>query len=364
MVQKEVEMSFFKRLLTSIKDIDKYYLFTYGKLRKGFLYLFELCIIFGVVVSIASVYGLNNLKQNIANEIDKVPEYRIENNEFSIDSDTDIINEDKYYLKKVSNILMPSVFSNGDGPDMKLKILLSNSKYSDDRKVDYENYDGIFVGFYANEVLLYNTSTKMEYTYEKLKQEFGLTDNITKEVFTNFVKDELDVSSYLPSILIANIFRIFISSLIILVSFSILGYIYSKILKMKLTFASVVNISISAMTLPLILQMAYEVVKILTDFRIVYFDVLFTIISYLYIVVAIYLMHKNPSNINPDLIKVKSAKDDLDENIKQQELDKKAKKEKEEVKKKDREQEKKQEQGEGEDTTNEKPAPQANFKEL
>ena len=75
MSEENIEkMNFFKRIITSIKDFEKYAIFGVEKTRKAFAYLAILILIFSSVLSIIMTYtfsvsinkGINYLKDNIS----------------------------------------------------------------------------------------------------------------------------------------------------------------------------------------------------------------------------------------------------------------------------------------------------------
>ena len=121
------------------------------------------------------------------------------------------------------------------------------------------------------------------------------------------------------------------------------------------------NLSFSAITLPLTIQLIYKIVKMITGFRILHFDILFTIIAYLYIAATIYIMNKN-NKVAMNKQRIKSIKEEIQDEIQIEEIEAENQKEKEEVKKKDQETEKRKKRKQ-KTKDKEKPEPQANFRE-
>ena len=130
------------------------------------------------------------------------------------------------------------------------------------------------------------------------------------------------------------------------ISISLLGYIVTKFVGMPLKYSAIYNMSISALTLPTMLNLIYAVINTFTGFIIPYFQVMYTLIAYVALIAAILIMK---SEITKKKIKVQIQI--MNEN-KQKEMEKQ-KEEKENEDNKEEEKKKK------EDT----PEPQANIKE-
>ena len=71
---------------------------------------------------------------------------------------------------------------------------------------------------------------------------------------------------------------------------SVVGYILSKIVNIKLTYKSIFNISVYALTLSVILYMIYTVINLFTGFTIKFFEIAYNAISYIYILTAMLIM--------------------------------------------------------------------------
>ena len=77
---------------------------------------------------------------------------------------------------------------------------------------------------------------------------------------------------------------------------SVVGYLLSKIVGIKLKYKSVFNMSVYALTLSIILYMIYTVTNLFTGFTIKYFEIAYNAIAYIYIITAMMM-------IKSDLIK-------------------------------------------------------------
>ena len=78
-----------------------------------------------------------------------------------------------------------------------------------------------------------------------------------------------------------------ISTLLNVLIISILGYMLSRFMRIPLKFRATFNMAASAVTLPIILNVIYSIVNTYTGFTINYFDLMYNLIAYVYMLVAI-----------------------------------------------------------------------------
>ena len=78
-----------------------------------------------------------------------------------------------------------------------------------------------------------------------------------------------------------------ISTLFNVLIISILGYMLSRFMRIPLKFRATFNMAASAVTLPIILNVIYSIVNTYTGFTINYFDLMYNLIAYVYMLVAI-----------------------------------------------------------------------------
>ena len=92
------------------------------------------------------------------------------------------------------------------------------------------------------------------------------------------------------NIFIYNYVEQFLDILLCAFVISIFGYIASMILRLKLKFVAVYNMGIYAVTLSTIFYMIYLIINGITGFVIKYFDVMYMLISAIYIMAAIFML--------------------------------------------------------------------------
>lgn len=122
-----------------------------------------------------------------------------------------------------------------------------------------------------------------------------------------------------------------------------LGYIFARIVRLKLRFRATFNIGIHALTLPIILNLIYIIIDTLIGFNITYFQWMYTSISYIYVAVAILMIKAEIINQKIQLIKLqeiqKQAKEEVVEEEPKEKEEKKDKQEDEKTEKKEKQDE-------------------------
>ena len=135
----------------------------------------------------------------------------------------------------------------------------------------------------------------------------------------------------------------FISNLMDGLILGALGYLFARIMRMKLRFKATYNIGLHALTLPIILNLIYIIVNTLTGFTIEYFQWMYTTISYIYVAVAILMIKTEIINQKIELIRLEQIQQQKPE---EQEEEEEKEVDKQKPKKEDKEQEEKKEKGE------------------
>ena len=167
-------------------------------------------------------------------------------------------------------------------------------------------------------------------------QETGMVDATQVEKTIKTIKDNGDTTFYVA--LTLNFFMYFFAlyfvyGLIDAIIVSILGFIASRITRIRLKYKPIYIMSIYALTLPIILNCIYIVVNTFTGFTIDYFQIVYNVIAYIYVITAILMIKTDFIEQQRELIKI------VQQQIKLKYEQKEEKKEKKEEQPKDKEKE-------------------------
>lgn len=350
-MEKEIRLSFFRRMKMSIFDFDKYHIIASEGLGRAMMYLIKLMLLFALVMSAASIIKVSQLlDQGIEYFSSNVPNFYFENNEFVLDSETDVTIENHEYTD--------------------FKIILTNSEtYSED---EIRDFDGLTVAFTKKHVLLkqQNSTSITTQTYEELGNTIDLNE-INKDYIVNMLSGENSyniLANIFAVIFISTFLTYFLTAILDTIALSLLGFIVSRLIRIPFKYGALYSLSISAITLPVILNAIYLIVNMFTGFVIPYFQIMYTLIAYVYLIAALLIMRSEiikkkvqiqieimNKNYNPEELQNQDKK-----NEKEQNKDEKNK-EKDDNKKK----EGKDSKNSGTELKNNKdnPEPQANIQE-
>lgn len=335
-MEKEIRLSFFKRLKMSILDFDKYHILASEGVGRAMLYLVKLVLLFSLILAGTYMFKISGIVNNAVGYVkNNTPNFYFQDGSFHVDSENDVIMENHDYIN--------------------IKVVLSNAENFNEEEIN--NFDGYFLAALKDKILVkqQNGTSIINISYSQLAKTYSYDINsINKEFLLNSFAGEgfyMVMANVFAITFIATFISYFMTGILYTISISLLGYIVTKFVGMPLKYSAIYNMSISALTLPTMLNLIYAVINTFTGFIIPYFQVMYTLIAYVALIAAILIMK---SEITKKKIKVQIQI--MNEN-KQKEMEKQ-KEEKENEDKKE-EENKEKEKKKKEDT----PEPQANIKE-
>lgn len=147
-------------------------------------------------------------------------------------------------------------------------------------------------------------------------------------------------------ILVIYLFFVYIlSNVIDVLILGTLGYLFARIMRIRLRYKATFNIGAHAITLPLILNASYLIVNLCIGFEIRYFQWMYTSISYIYVVVAILMIKTEIINQRIELMKLKEIQEKEAKEVEEKEPEEP----REEKPKEKKEEEEKEEESSGEE---------------
>ena len=338
---KVQKISFFKKVWYSITKFEKYPDMASEGLKSTIKYLLIAVAIVTIFIVIGSLIEMNNLIGKVSNYIETdIPDFSYSDGNLSMEIEEPIIIDvdDKEY----SGIDKVYINPNIENDEEKSKIEEENSVV------------GVSVFFYKNQVILIskgenNNITRQPYTYKDFISSYTQEDISTfnKQELLEYITSEKMYNYYMRygfSILIYLIFMNLMVALLDAFELAVLGWITAITARVKMRLLAIFNMSIYALTLPMILNIVYIVINYFTDFNISYFSIAYITIAYVYLAAAIFIIKDDYIKKQEEVEKIKKEQIKVREEIRQQEeKDKENKGEQKPKKKKetkDKEQEK------------------------
>ena len=311
--ESDKQTNFFKEVFKSIKDLDKYEDFALETPKKAIKYLLKLILIFCAIICMFYTYEIvQNMNEMYISFKDKLPEFSYSKGALKLNSQEPIIIED--YKEVLGNIVIDT---NG-----------TIENYEKDNKT------GILL--LADKCIILSNSGmgQVTYTYQDLVSNYGITE-FTKQDVINYI-DNLNIISVYGSVYFVIFVYFFIIYTITIfmdvLLLTVLAYIVSRLSAIRLKIAPSFGIAVHGITLSVILNLIYIIVNLFTGFEIKYFQLMYSTISYIYVIVAILMIKTDFIQRQVELIKLAQEQEKVREEMKKKEEEEKEK-QKEENKK-------------------------------
>ena len=323
-LEENKKIGFFKRVKMAIFNLEKYEIFANERFSKAFKYLLLLIVIVTIFLAVATTVNLSNEAGRFIDffKSEEFPDFEL--------TDGKLVAKSKLnaYDEEFDSRLI--IDTTEDLSDEKLEEYKKQAKASEYSVILLK--DKIIYRF--DETL----ENGLESTYNNFTSSLGLKDLNKKDFVKNYLNDDtlLKVKiimffySYL-TILLLNILTLLEDLLIV----GIFGWLAAKISKVKLTLTKAFSLTIYSLTLSIILSTIYSIVRTFTGFEIKYFEIMYMIIAYIYIVAAIMIM-KDFNRAAGEAVTVEGEvlKTGDEEEKEEEEKDKKDKEDKEDKKEK------------------------------
>lgn len=355
-MEEEVKISFWKKLKISIFGLEDYQKLAVQKVGKTIGYLAKLMLIFAFILSIVLTYQFTN-------SVDKVKQY--------IENQFEEISYQDGILKVVQK-------NNEKNPI----VIVDEERLSAKFIIDTDDLTNEQVDKHAEEVKGYTNGIVI--LKDKIIVKTGMAAASTtvnlKDIADQYHVVKLDKQDILSMLSGSNIWMLYIAFFITMyiylfiiyfstvlidaLLYSLLGYIAGVFSRLRLKYSATYNIAVHALTVPIILNLIYIAVNMLTGYIIKYFDIMYMAITSIYVVTAVLMIKSDVIKRQMELSKIISEQEKVKQELERKEQEKREEEEKERVRKEDEkkrkeEKQKKENENKGE---NNGPQPEANIK--
>lgn len=166
----------------------------------------------------------------------------------------------------------------------------------------------IIVFAYVNRSINVENQTEDLSLVQRFEKTLDIKINEEQAQELNLAFSQFDYRTVEVMFVIASVISIFISyfivTLIDIVTLSLFGMITCFMTKIKIKYRAVFNMSVYAITISVILRLVYEGLLLLGDFKIKYFNIMYTSISYICLAAAIFMIRSDLIKQQMELMKV------------------------------------------------------------
>ena len=315
-------MGFFKKVKYSIFNIEKYPELATEGVGKAISYIAKLVVILAIVLSVWTLYQTYQMINEGTNYIEnEFPDFSYSDGMLTVDSEEAIVIENEQFGKII-------VDTNTDSEETINQYLNQINEY------------GAGAIVLKNRVVLKNITMigEVSYNYKESLDSMNLTE-LSKQDVIHYVQNGQINTLYFSlfiSLFIYSFAMYFINTLWYAIIIGLVGYFTMWILKMKMRYVAVFNMSIYALTLSTILNILYLIVNMLFNFTIEYFSIMYVTVATIYLLAAIFILKTDLMKKQAEVMKIVEAQQIVKKELEEQEKDKKEQKEKEETQKKDK----------------------------
>lgn len=277
---KDTKIGFFTRLKIAIFKLEDYGTFLGENFSVALKYFFTLILLVSIIISMATTYQVSKMTNKLSNYIqEELPDFTYEDGKLN-------------FLEKV----------NAYDNDFEMAFIVDTSDEIDEKTLsDYKNkvieYGIILL---ADKAIFISEDLSMEEEYKTLTDEYGFNIKNKSDLISQFSKTTINTAlgTYFIADIIGSFIVNVISVLIDLFIVAIFGWIASRICGIAFSTIPILILSIYSVTLSVVLNSIYACIRSIIGFEIPYFDMICLLISYIYIIAAIFM-------IKYDLIKQK-----------------------------------------------------------
>lgn len=320
-MEKTKKQVFFKSIKNSIFNFDSYQDFALEEMKRGIFYFLKLAILFSVIIAIVFsvlqvVVTIPNAKNFIASDI---PDFSY------ADGILDVKSDEAVTIDNIADQV----------------LIIADTKDIDDAKIN-EYKDKI--NLYDIGVLILKDKVYLKNSYTGTSvQEIPMSDIGSIYGKNEFTKQDIvnDINSInMISLCISLAFTVFlgffitylIMSILDIIILALLSNIVAMLLRVRMKVSALVNISVHAMTLPIILLLIYAIVLMTTGFEIKYFNIMYRGIAYIYVITAVFLIRQNLIKQQMELTTIVQKQKELKQQLEEKEKEQQEPKEKDEQK--------------------------------
>ena len=327
-------IGFFKKIWYSVTKIEKYPAMAAEGVGRAISYCCKIMAIIAIVIGAGMVYQISNMVADGINYLQNdFPDFSYKDGILDVQTDE---------VLKISpeNSIVGKIIV-----DTKTEDNATINEYIDEIE---QAESGIII--LKNEMILKNPSVAgtINYEYKTTLSNFNISQ-FTKQDVINYANSSgiignLYVNAFI-AIFIYSFVMYLLTTLTNAILLSVLGLLTTLFAKIRMRYIAIFNMSIYALTLSTILNIAYIAVNIFVTFEMQYFQLMYVAVAAIYLISAIFLLKADFVKKQSELMKLVEKQQLVEQEKENQKEEEKNEKEREERRKKDKEEEKK---GEGE----------------
>ena len=318
--KKEKKVGFFKRLKLAIFNMEEYGMFLTERFWKAFGYFAILMLLISISLTFAYHYRVSNkLLSYIKNEMPEVSfndgvlksEQNVEaydstfNFRVFINTD-DAVSEEtlKGYDEKIGNTELALMFFKDKATIASYMVDPSITDLTQEIKEE--------------DIILY----KQDLDYKVIMEGYPEFKFAGNEAFETMLREDIIpvvmANTFLPVtalVFIGEFIQMFGDVCVV----AIIGYIAAVFLGVRFKLSPILSLAIYSLSLSFVLKGAYETANVVTGLYIEYFDVVYLVIGYIYIIAAIFMIKYDLIKQREELQKILQVQEEVKKELEEKE---------------------------------------------
>ena len=309
------EDTFFRKVVSSIKDIEKYPEMAIKPFSTIIIYLLKLLLILTLIATLTSIYVTSkSINSGIEYIKDELPNFEYSNKQLKFNTDKEIIILPDSIIDKI-------IINTNDIENEKIE------KYKDEIS---EQNSGIIL--LKDKLIIHINNQFIDYLYENIDNNYNI-NNLNKEGLLEYLTGSNLIMIYI-GIFVLTFISLFISytlsAIIDIFALGIVGYFTALILRIRLRIKAILKITIYSLTLPIFLNILYVIEQAIWGYNVKYFEIMYISITYIYIISAILMIKSDLIKRGQELTKIVEEEQKVKEEIERKEREEQEQKEKQE----------------------------------
>ena len=295
---EDKKLSFWSRMKIAIAKLEDYSLFIEEKISIAVKYFFLIVLVLVVGMSLVETYTITKMVNKGYNYMqNELPDFTYENGNLNFTQNVTAYDAeyDIYMITDTSENV-------------------TEEKMEEHR--EQVKSQGII---FLKDKAIYRSGIKeIEYKYEEFAKEYGI-ETLNKSGLTEQIEN-IGILGIAIALFITLVFGLYIIQVVAIfmdwLVMAIFTHISARICKINMPFKGAFNISIYALTLPILLMLAYNIAYYVWGFYTEYFRAIYLLISYVYIVAAILMIKSDLIKQQVEIAKVKEVQKQVHEELK------------------------------------------------
>ena len=291
-MEQDKKLHFFKRIKIAIFNLEDYGKFLGESGFKAFKYFLLLILLFSCVFGFSRTFYINKGMEKLYNYIkNELPNFEFESNKLHFSQNVEAYDEEykiKLFINTDENITQETIHN------YKSKI--------------YDEEWGIIL-LEDNMLIIYNNDEMINESYKMLSNVENISlknKNDLIQIIDSSNNSTIMITYFIVITIAIFIFKI-ISTFLDVVMIAVFGYFVAIFCKIRFKWQAPAILAIYSLTLSIILNAIYSLIYTFTGFEIRYFDAMYILIAYVYIVAAIFMIRTDIIRDTVELQKVYAA---------------------------------------------------------